>query len=184
MFVVVSEPGLEGLHQLQGAGPFLQLEALLFEGPHEALCVCIALRIVVTGERLMDLQCRAGLPEGRRGRLTPIVTHQRHALASDALGELPVDHQSQRFQPLLRRASKPSGVTPNGLRLPLAPNDDSDPAYTSHEHLGHVEAPPRMGPDRLGFAATRRPLGLQPPVGRDQEARLTHQPPHPPLIDR
>jgi hypothetical protein len=50
MCVVVSEPVPEGLHQLKGTGPFLQPEALVFDGPHEVLCVCVALRNVVTGE--------------------------------------------------------------------------------------------------------------------------------------
>jgi hypothetical protein len=73
ILVVVSEPVLEGAHQLKRTGPLLQPEALLFEGAHEAFYVGVALWVIVAGERLMDLQCRTGLHEGLRGRLTPVV---------------------------------------------------------------------------------------------------------------
>jgi hypothetical protein len=66
MLVVVREPILERADQLKGTGPLLHLEALFFEGPHETFRVCITLRVIVTGERLMDLQCRTGLHKGRR----------------------------------------------------------------------------------------------------------------------
>jgi hypothetical protein len=80
MLVVVREPVLKRADQLKGAGPLLQPEALFLEGPDEPFRVCITLRVMLTGECLMDLQGRTGLHKGHRGRLTPVVTHQRHAL--------------------------------------------------------------------------------------------------------
>ena len=77
----MSEPVRERADQLQGTGPLLPLEARLLEGPHEACHVGVALRVRVTGARLMDLQGRTGRHEGRRGRLTTVVTHPRHPLA-------------------------------------------------------------------------------------------------------
>jgi hypothetical protein len=75
--VVGGNPALERRDQREGPGPFLRLQALLFQGAHDPRGVRVALRGVVTGTRLMDRQCRAGLHEGARGRLTAVVTHQR-----------------------------------------------------------------------------------------------------------
>jgi len=129
MVVIMSKPILKGADQLTGTGPLLQPEAFLFQGAREALCVCVALRIVVIGEYLMALQDPAGLHECRRGRLAPVSTQQRHSLASIPLGELTIDGLAQRFQPWHGRASQARIVAHDHFRIPIAHDDDSDPAH-------------------------------------------------------
>jgi hypothetical protein len=75
MVVALSKPILGGAYRLKGTGLLLPSGVPLFQGGYEALRVCIALQIVVPSERLMELQYSAGLHEGRRGRPTPIVSH-------------------------------------------------------------------------------------------------------------
>ncbi len=77
--IVVRHPTFEGLDQLEGAGPFLSPQALLFEGPYDALRIRVALGVVIAGEGLMNAQHAACLHTGERGGLTPIVTHQGQA---------------------------------------------------------------------------------------------------------
>jgi hypothetical protein len=89
----------------------------------------MTLRVVIAGTRLMNPQRVAGLHTGERGRLAPVVTHQGHALASDAIGALVIDGHIQGRQP-----------TPGGAR----------PAcVVAHDLFGTTNpAPPRCRPSQ------------------------------------
>jgi hypothetical protein len=96
MVVVVGNPTFECSPQGIGAGPFLQPEALFFEGAHHPLGVCIALGVLVAGKRLLNPQGRACRHERHRGGLTAVVTQQTHPLAPSPVGELAVRRQLRR----------------------------------------------------------------------------------------
>ena len=85
MLVVVRDPIIECLDQRDGAGPFLQPQALLFAGPYDSLCIRIARRVVRAGEGVMTAQSAASFHKGERGGVTPMITHPGQALLTNPL---------------------------------------------------------------------------------------------------
>jgi hypothetical protein len=69
MLIIVLEPGVERPHPGDGAGLLLRSEGFLFECGHAALGICMALRVVVAGKRLVNSQRAAGLHEGQPGSI-------------------------------------------------------------------------------------------------------------------
>lgn len=65
MLIVVNDPAAECPHQFQGAGPFLQPEALLFERTDDPRRVRVPLRIVIAGNRLVNAQGCTHLHQGQ-----------------------------------------------------------------------------------------------------------------------
>src|SRR5919197_1165346 len=78
LLVIIGNPRGEGLHQGNGAGPFLEPEALFFARAPPPLGVGMALRLVLAGKRVMKPQRSARLHERHRRRLTAVVTHEGH----------------------------------------------------------------------------------------------------------
>jgi hypothetical protein len=111
MVIIGIDPRRECSHQLERAGPFLQPQAFLFQGAHNSLSIGIALRIVVAGKRLMEPQRAAGRHECLSGRLTPVVTHQGHVLASGTIRELAMNGHIQSREPMRRRARTTGVIT-------------------------------------------------------------------------
>lgn len=70
------------------------------------------------------------------------------------------------------------------FRVPVQPDDDRHPAEGLDHDLGHVNAPPLGWGYRPGFAACRRPRGLQSGMGLHQQDVLPHQPQHAFLVDQ
>ena len=77
MRVVRGDPSAQGTDEGKGTAPFLEPEALLLEGAHQALGIGIALGIVLAGKGLMDAQGTTRLDEGQRRRLAAVIAHQR-----------------------------------------------------------------------------------------------------------
>jgi hypothetical protein len=86
MLIVIVDPSGESTDEGKRARPLLEPEALLFQGPDDALRIRVALGVVITREGLMDLQGAAHLHEGERGGLTAVIAHQREALAPGRSG--------------------------------------------------------------------------------------------------
>ena len=177
MLVAINEPAFKRAHYRKGTGPVLQPETLLLEGAHDALGIGVALGIIIAGQGLIDAQRRARLDEGQRRRLIAVIAHERQALPSGPIRELLVDCHIHSRHPMLGRALEVSVITHHSLGVPTEPNDDRDPAQALHQHFRHVDAPPLMRPDRLGFAAPWRPLGFQPQrwVTRRRCARISRR---------
>lgn len=183
MRVIIRHPPREGPAQLEGAGPFLQPQALLFEGTEDPLRVSIALWVVIAGEGLPNPQRAAGLQKGRRRRLAAVVTPQRQLLPPRPMRQVPLARPISSCQPWLRRARRARLVADALVRLPLQPDHEVNPAEAFHPHLGQVKAPPLMGRGRSGGALLRRPLGRQLQGGRDHEVVFSHQARHALLSD-
>jgi hypothetical protein len=91
-------------HQRERAGPFLQPKACLFPGTHGSCSIGMSHWIVAAGARRLYSQCVVGGHVCLRGRLTPVVMHQGHALASGAIRALAMDGPLQGRARGLRRA--------------------------------------------------------------------------------
>lgn len=183
MVIVVGNPTFECSDQVIGAGPFLQPEALFFEGAHHPLGVRIALGVIVAGKRLLNPQGRACLHERHRSGLTAVVTHQKHTLAPSPVGELAVHRHIQGGQPLPGRTGHASIVAHNLFSVPIQDQDNINPAKALHHDLRHVDPPPLIWLGRPGFAPGRRPLRFELHMRRDHEVVLLHQPQNPLLVD-
>mgnify|MGYP003288449966 CR=1 FL=1 len=181
MLVVIRDPVCTRVHQLHGTGPVLQPEAFLFEGPHKALRIGVAFRVVIAGKGLVYAQGTAGLHKGARRWLTAVIPHEGQTLISRPIGELPVDGPAQRLQPLLGRTPDAGLVAHDRFGIPLEHHHDINPTDPLHQDFGHVDAPPLVGLDRSGLTAYRCPLGLQRHVRGNQPAMLPH-PPQPPFL--
>jgi hypothetical protein len=184
MLVVPPDPAFQPADQPEGTAPFLQPEALLFEGAHEALGISVALRVIVAGKHLMAPQGAAGRHEGDRGQLTAVIAHEGQALIPDAVGELAVDCHVQRCQPLFGSAPHACTVAHDRLGVPIEHHADIDPAKARHQDLRHVNAPPLIGLGGFGFPASWRPLDFELQVRCDDEMMLPHQSQDPLLVDR
>jgi hypothetical protein len=178
MFVVVGDPGFQCADKLTRASPFREPEALFFERAHHALRIGITFWVVIAGKRLMNPQLIAGPHKGERGRLTPIVTHQGHALASGAIRELVINGHIQGRQPRPGCARPARIIAHNLFGIPILHHHDIDLPKILYQDLGHVDAPLFIGLGGSGFTPRRRPLGLELPVGWNQQAMRTHQAQH------
>jgi hypothetical protein len=133
--------------------PFLDPEALSLEGAHETLRVGIALRVIVAGKGLLDLQGSAGCQKSHRGGVAAVIIHQRQALIMRTAQKLPIYGHVQGLQPLLRRPPKTRLVADDLPGMPVEHNHDVDPAKAAHQHLGHVNALPSFDLMGLGLRA-------------------------------
>ena len=70
------------------------------------------------------------------------------------------------------------------LGVPVQHHDQVNPARAPRHHLGHVDAPPLIGPARAGLGAARRPLGLEPDVSLHAQGMDPHQTQDPLLVHR
>jgi hypothetical protein len=172
MVIVGSAPHPAGSHQRDRAGPFLQPQACLVQGAHDSRSLGMALWIIVAGKRLRHPQRAAGRQACLSGRLTPVVTHQGYVWAAGALRELALHGHLQSREPMRRRARTTGLITHDLFGLPVQHQDDGDPAAALYHNLGHVDPPPLMGPGRPRCVPARRPLGLEPEMGLDQEVVL------------
>ena len=178
------KPPSDVIRQREGTRPLPQPEALLLERANTALGIGVALRVVVAGEGLGDVQRPAGGQEAHRGRLTAVIAHQMQRLALDAVRELAIDGHVQGGQPVRGRGLQPDVVADELLRVPVEHHDHVDPAERFDDHFGHIDAPPLVGPGGPRLAARRGPTGLQAAVGRDQQAVRPHEAQDPFLVDR
>jgi hypothetical protein len=128
MLVVARDPVLQFLDPLGGTALFLEPQAFLVQGAHDPCCVRVACRIVIAGKGLLDPQGPTGPYERRRGRLTPVITHQGKALVSGSSRKLVSNGPVQGRKPMRCCASQTGIVTDDRFGVPIERHHDRDPA--------------------------------------------------------
>ena len=183
MLMVVCNPDVQCPHEGSRTRPRRQPEAFFCERAQHPLGVRMALGVVIAGEGWPDPQAVAGLHEGLRRWLTPVVTHQGHPVVSNPLGDLATDRQVQGGQPMPGRAGWASVVADDLFGIPIHYHHDLAPPAALSQELGHVDAPPRMGRCRPGFASRWRTCRPERPLGLHHQVRRSPQAQHPLLVD-
>jgi hypothetical protein len=109
---------------------------------------------------LVDSQHPTGSHERCRGRLTPIVAHQRRARPADARGELTMHRHLQGSKPGRRLALHASLVAYAHLGVPIQVQDHDavDPPTALDQALRQIDAPPLVG---LGGGRGLRPAKVR-----------------------
>jgi len=176
--VVVIDPGLKIILQIEGIVPFVDPDEVFFDPSDDAFGIGVALGIRPGREYLFDAGQRAIKPEPAAGRLAAVVRDQMQVMlqgVADASREAVINGHFQGIKPVICFRLDAQRVSEDFFGVPVKDNGQVKPAPGGQFDLCHVDAPKLIGAGRAGFPADVAASGLQAVVGLDRQIVFLHQ---------